>query len=913
MQGDPARRRHNILALVIIIAGVSLFHLRGLWPGQTFLPVDLANNNLPWRSGPPQPLQNWLVSDPLYQYYPFLVSAVNAIRHGSWPLWNPNILLGHPSLADPVFQSFYPVFVGLGLAFGAARGLAIGLWLHAILAAALTYGFLREIRCRQPAAILGGLTYALSGYMVTWFETPFWICTLSWLPGVLWAYEAAVRRRSVMHTALGGLAMGVAVLGGQFTFVVVFSLFLAIYSVGRTAESALRGDKGCAWPLAVLALILISGALLGAIQILPFAEFLGLSQRARPRGLLDPLPPQQLITLLVPDFYGNPSSATRYRGALNFSEGTIYAGLPALLLACLCPFGRRRRLGWLVPLTVTAIVFFVLGGPGVQRLGSVPILEYASLHRAAFLLPLVVAVLSAVTISDSAMPTSTALVVGAVLALAVGLAIYSNWGQAQEHWPKLQEPLVWAALFLLATIDLIALRARFPSARRWVDWGMVGLVFADLLVAGSRFNPVGPVAELMPLTPAVDYLRARTGLHRVVAYQLDDVLFGPNVLSTYGLGEAGGYSSVVSGRLRQLVRAGDPTVGIWWMDANQNMVVFGHPSLRLLDLLQVGHVVSPVPLVDPGVRAEILADDCEDDGPEVAAGDPLTGSFTVRDAAINRLDLRFRVCRPGEVSGAVTIRLWEGADRARMVLHAHRDAAELVGRRNLTLYFAPEKEAPGKTYTWEVSAAGPTSRTGLALCTAAGGQPAVSVYGGDWAQAYEGEVYIFERLSPVARAYVVYSAERIQGDSEAVSRLLDRSFDLRNVAIVADPLDLPAESDTPATRAEILSYESTRVVVRASALRRGLLVLGDQYHPGWRASVDSQPATILRTNHVLRGVVLPPGEHEVVFEFAPKSLRFGGCLSLVGVLVLITLVVMERHSRLAGWLCRIGVRPPVDL
>ncbi|NIP22226.1 MAG: hypothetical protein GWO38_00050, partial [Phycisphaerae bacterium] len=159
------------MAVIILALGVSLFHARGLLPGQAFLPVDLANNILPWREATYQPLQNQLVSDPLYEFYPFLAYAVNTVKETkTWPLWNSAIYLGHPSFADPLAQTFYPVYLGLGLIFGAARGLAIGLWLHVILAAFLMYGFLRTLQCPPYASVVGAFAYALGGHLVTWFE-----------------------------------------------------------------------------------------------------------------------------------------------------------------------------------------------------------------------------------------------------------------------------------------------------------------------------------------------------------------------------------------------------------------------------------------------------------------------------------------------------------------------------------------------------------------------------------------------------------------------------------------------------------------------------------------------------------------------------------------------------------------------
>ena len=106
------------------------------------------------------------------------------------------------------------------------------------------------------------------------------------------------------------------------------------------------------------------------------------------------------------------------------------------------------------------------------------------------------------------------------------------------------------------------------------------------------------------------------------------------------------------------------------------------------------------------------------------------------------------------------------------------------------------------------------------------------------------------------------------------------------------------------TRAEIISYEDTKVVVAASTNQQGLLILGDQYYPGWRAYVDGHLVPIIRVNHVLRGVALPPGQHEVLFQFAPRSLRTGIWLSVIGLALLAVLIVLDKHPRVAEWLHR---------
>ena len=882
------------MACAVLFLVVSFYHLDGIRPGQTFIPVDLANLNLPWRDGASGQLQNWLISDPLYQFYPFLANAVGTIRHThQWPIWNPRFLLGHPVVADPLNQTFYPVFLALGLTLGVARGLAIGLWLHAVLAAVLTYGLLRAIRCQWRAAILGAMTYALSGYLVTWFETPFWTSTLTWLPGILWMFELAAQHRCWRYVALGGLMIAFAVLGGQISFIVTFCLFLGLYALGTTWRVSRQADRIDSWPFMVAVLMTGLGFLVSAIQIVPFAEFLDSSRRVIERGLTDSLPGTQFITLIVPNFYGNPSTGGAYWGAMNYSEGTIYAGLVALLLACIAPLGSRRLSVLYLSALGILTMYFIVGGPGVSILGQIPVIKYISLHRTAFLLPFIVALLAAKAMSEPKAPMRAVLVVSITLLITVFGAVQLNWGHARDHWSQLQGEVFGAGVLLGVAIILLAARDRFIMVRPAAEWGLVALVFVDLYLFGGHFNPVGPIAKLMPATPGIEYLRAYAGFDRVLAYQRNnDVLVGPNVPSVYGVSEAGGYSSLIVARFHQLVTAGDPKLDVGWMNRAGNMITYSHPSQRLLEILQVKYLISSEPFTDPGIRAEQVIDTCDLDSSEITAAHSVSGVFTVRNTAINRLDLRFRILKSAQENGTLLIRMFRSADPTRPVLETRQRILDLADGK-ITLYFAPERDAPGQSYIWEVSSDESQSTTGVALCLAADGRPAISVYGADGSQVYQGELYVFERFSPLPRANVVYSAEHISNDERAVSRLLDEAFDIRNVAVTAESVDLPGKVVAPSDQAEIVTYAETRVTIRASAAHRGLLVLADQYHPGWRANIDGHPVRVLRVNQIHRGVLLSPGEHEIVFEYSPLSLKTGAGLSLLGVVALVLVGMLD--------------------
>jgi uncharacterized membrane protein YfhO len=122
--------------------------------------------------------------------------------------------------------------------------------------------------------------------------------------------------------------------------------------------------------------------------------------------------------------------------------------------------------------------------------------------------------------------------------------------------------------------------------------------------------------------------------------------------------------------------------------------------------------------------------------------------------------------------------------------------------------------------------------------------------------------------------------------------MLNTEFDLRNTAITSVPTDLPSISAIPATQATIEEYTPDQIRIRATAQQKGLLVLTDLYDPQWVATVDGESADILRSNHIMRGVLLTPGDHEIVFRYEPRSVQVGILVSLVGIGVVLGSVVV---------------------
>ncbi len=68
------------------------------------------------------------------------------------------------------------------------------------------------------------------------------------------------------------------------------------------------------------------------------------------------------------------------------------------------------------------------------------------------------------------------------------------------------------------------------------------------------------------------------------------------------------------------------------------------------------------------------------------------------------------------------------------------------------------------------------------------------------------------------------------------------------------------------------SYRPNRLVYTSKTKTDQLAVFSEIYYqPGWKATVDGKPAEHFRADWTLRAMVIPAGEHQIVFEFRPQG------------------------------------------
>ncbi len=130
---------------------------------------------------------------------------------------------------------------------------------------------------------------------------------------------------------------------------------------------------------------------------------------------------------------------------------------------------------------------------------------------------------------------------------------------------------------------------------------------------------------------------------------------------------------------------------------------------------------------------------------------------------------------------------------------------------------------------------------------------------------------------PLRRIRLVTRAEPSHDPARDITRI-----PLETTALVEHPLALPPGSSGTATPIE---DQPGRLCVHVDCPTTQLLVVADSYHPGWQAELDGRPQTVLRVNGDFLGCVIPPGTHDVLLRFRPRSLRDGMLLSSLGLVL----------------------------
>lgn len=313
--------------------------------------------------------------DFVQQFYPWFTFVARSVtQDGVIPLWNPHQFLGHSTVANPQYGMTYPLnwLVFLRDPAHVEEMLGLLIVIHALLAGWGMYVLVRLWGANSAAAVLAGILMATGGYFAARVRAGHYsmILVYTWMPWVLAGLRLAVQRRRPLWAVPGGMALGLALLGGYPQL--VYFLIMAI-GVQWGYELLIAGDRAARVRLTrQFVLVGVIGLVLGAANWLPVMDYAPQTERgqAQPLSFANQmtLPAHKLITLLIPNFFGariESETPPGYWGEIpHYEEAFAYAGVLPLLIVLLLPQIKQRRL-WMFGTVALLGVLLSLGFDGV--------------------------------------------------------------------------------------------------------------------------------------------------------------------------------------------------------------------------------------------------------------------------------------------------------------------------------------------------------------------------------------------------------------------------------------------------------------------------------------------------------------------------------------------------------------------
>jgi len=871
------RRYQKVWVDVVIVVGFFIlpFLLYGAVTlgGQTMLPADNLFQWAPWaaaaqRMGAAVP-QNSLLTDLVIENYAWKRFAVESLRGGELPLWNPYLFAGAPFLATGQHGMLYPFsWIFLWLSPEKAYGwYTVGqLWL----AGASMYFLGRVLGMKRGSAAIAGLIYQGSGFMLTSSAVfPMIIGAAAWLPLLLACIDrvvsTAARRTgtTMVWMGLGAVALGVQILAGHIEITYYTLLIMGFFAlwqllgVGLAARHDPQGQG--AWihamlqPALWLAGLVGLGIAFGAVQLVPFYEVGRLNFREGSASFAEvrswAFPWRRVLTLLLPNFFGNPAhhryvdvfsgqsvpfttnsfgelnpqgAYSSHWGIKNYVEGGIYLGILPLFLAGLGAVG-----GWRV-------------GAGTRRRWLTLFFGALSFFSLAFIF---------------------------------GTPLYGLLYYGLPFINQLHTPFRWVWPLSLAVAALAGFGAdavlgweQRPADERNRNW--TTRAFATAAAAGTA-------VLLGLLFSRLFYAQVEPLVTRI---------FQGMSLANTAFADTRAFYSYEFWQGLLLGGALMCTAMVLWLGRRRQT----WPFLTLAVIL----IVADLFLANRAFRAGV---------------DPALLAY--KPELITWLEKQ-----PGEW------RLTSFTPHGDKPLNANTpwlyDLQDVRGYdsiipRQYTDYMAaiePQNELPFN----RVQPVGNWEALNSPLLDVLGVRYIVSSAEIDLPKLREvwvGEgLRIYENLAVAPRAYVLpqTATHVVEDDLAALAQ-----FDPRQFVVVETP-DLPAKMEPRAgevgrlTAAQVVSYGNIEVQVDAGTDTPAWLILNDSYFPGWKAYVRPQGGVeseevevpITRVNGNFRGVLLEPGQWTVRYRYSPASFQLGGLLSAMGVIVLLFATAVWSWRRL---------------
>ncbi len=948
----------HLLAATVLLIILAIFYRDVVFLGRTFLIETAAPGTMPYPPGGPYKYKGtapgFVAIDPgaiAWQTEPFTRFISKALKRGDFPLWNPYAgLAGSPLLADGYTGPLEPL--QLIFFFFPTR-----FWPYVVDLQLLTrffitgfscYLFSRRLKLDFWGSVSSGVLFVLSGYFVFYGNHP-QIKTEALLPLVLYGYDRLTDSHDKRVIWISALIIGWGIISAmpEATF---FSLFLGtlwyFYKSFFSIENDQRGIIRIRSALFKYTISTILGFCISAAYLLPFFEYLLVSHHVHSPSALRFAFPIWDLPILV---FQVQNSETRIKG---------FFALFSLVIAFLSLKAETQHRKEIIFFGAYAMILSLVmfDFPLTNWIRHLPIFNQLGTVR--YPNPSVVfclAVLAGIFIDriKDRLLSNKKISLSLLLIFTIFIVLPTLSDPYRSLYPYFADSTIErnVAFGLILGISIALYLLAFLRGRlkkyQFIQMGFLLLIVVEPFYWGIRINRPDRVDPFRS-PPFVDFLRDNKEPFRI--FGMDRILY-PNISTAYGISDIRWLNALVPRRAYEF-----STRFIAPENKAEPMRMTGTDlpiSDRMFDLLNVKYILIENSHIDDNheCRESILDEQYGDNQPYFGT-DTLSEQIFQQNANNQNLyadvlningysataifahppqefylelfipqtsssldfsiGLNPQVFQPDQGDGVTFKIMVSDANGQVPVFSRYIDPKQIPCDRkwfeesinlekwagkNILFTFVTEGGPVGDTswdwaYWGNIQLKSPSENERAANETTSTPKYRL-VY-----QDIDVQIYQNENVLP--RAFVVYNVANVSNFNDSLAQLASPSIDLKQTAVVENLPDELANSinkngqqmQADAGGAKLISSGELDVEVTMHAA--GLLVVSEQYYPGWKASIDGKPAPIYAVDGIFRGVFLEKGSHLVKFTYRPASFIIGAFISIGALFISFVFIILDR-------------------
>ena len=759
---------------------------------------------------------------------------VESLKNGDFPLWNPYQFSGHPFFANPQHAVLYPLnslffLLPFDLAFNAI------IILHFFLGGLFIYFLLKDLNVNTTGALISGLIFMLSGYLLSVHSLLNCLLSVIWTPLIMMFFRRAIANPGFKNEVLAAIFIsisffggGVEIVYGNFFVLLLMGIFLPFPEIMFVGDKPRRykfiGSVPIYWGrirvlfrrFKSLFIVSIIFLFLSAIQLIPFLELWIHSIRGKgisyQEATVWSFAPKDILLFFLPDAYGYFLDMKRYWVTQCWFKTLYTGGLPFIL----------------------SLIFFLFPHPPLSPRGEKDEVRGFGKDRR-FYLSLI------------------------LLSLFLSLGQYNPLYPFIFKYVPFFNGIRYPVKFLYIFILILSITAGLGFQRLAEFSGEGGTKrLQNLLILSSLGSGLLLLCLILGHKEVEHFLKLRGvdfpdfGYLSVNLFHAKRFLF---YLTLFFLLLRVGYEVKWKGWAKVLL--------IFFLTADLfgNMGFYGKEKTS--DYFQKTKIVETISL-DQGIfRVFSTGKTTSLDTPILVAGaSPLD---VLKEKHLPTLNLLYRL---HDIWGIDVVRLRKVDD----LYHALIGAPSISATNLIDLY--------GVKYIISVTPLDEDPRLELIYSRLEGLE-------GKREDLLKGNtVKLYRRRNAFPRAWLVKDF-RVLDAKEILSKLRSKDFYPDKEALLEEkPLGVTPNSElrTPNSLGglpEFISENNNRLQLLVRSSENTFLVLSDTYFLGWKAYVDGKEEKIYRANYNFRAIPLRAGTHKVEFIYDPLSFKVGAIITLL--------------------------------